>query len=128
MQGVPPHQQEKEQAWNFYEKFDKPRFERSAEEIRDQLKVSYLASGVTFSGTPIDTYIDQDYELKTDAEVMKYNAEAGKARAENAAKLSEAKGMLAMWEGKLLKRQSYFDAGQSLLTTGMSVYGGMKGS
>ena len=119
--------QEKEQAWNFYEKFDKPRFERSAEEIRDQLKVSYLASGVTFSGTPIDAYIDQDYELKTDAEVMKYNAEAGKARAENAAKLSEAKGMLAQWEGKLAKRQSYFDAGQSLLTTGMSVYSVMQG-
>ena len=28
---------------------------------------------------------------------MKYNAEAGKARSENAAKLSEAKGMLAKW-------------------------------
>ena len=58
---------------------------------------------------------------------MKYNAEAGKARSENAAKLSEAKGMLAKWEGKLRKRQSYYDAGQSLLTTGAAVYGAYKG-
>ena len=120
--------QEKDQAWKFYETFDKPRFEKTAEETKDKLIVSYMKSGVTMEGTPIEVFIDQDYEFKTDLEVMKYNAEAGKARSENAAKLSEAKGMLASWEGKLRKRQSYYDAGQSLLTTGTAVYGAYKGA
>ena len=115
--------QEKDQAWNFYEKFDKPRFERSAEEIRDQLTVSYLKSGVTMEGTPMEAFIDQDYELKTDAEILKFNAVNAKSRSENAALMRETEGMLAQWEGKLKKQQSYYDAGQSLLTTGATVYG-----
>ena len=109
--------QEKDQAFHFYENFEKPKFEKTADEIRDQLKVSYLNSGVTMEGTPIISYVDQDYELKTDAEILKFNAENARARSENQALMSEAKGMLAQWEGKLLKRQSYYDAGQSLLNT-----------
>lgn len=120
--------QEQQRAVHFYENVDKPRFEKSAEQIKDQLVVSYLNSGVTFSGTPIDAYMDQDYELRTDAAIMDYNSEIGAARAENAAKLTEARGMLAQWQGKLLKQQSYYDAGQSLLNTGMSVYGTQQGS
>lgn len=114
--------QEKDQAFHFYETFEKPKFDKTAEEIRDQLKVSYLNSGVTMEGTPIIAFIDQDYELKTDAEILKFNAENARARSENQALMSEAKGMLAQWEGKLLKRQSYFDAGQSLLNTGATLY------
>ena len=117
--------QNKDQAWKFYETFEQPKFEKTADEIRDQLKVSYLNSGVTMEGTPIIAYIDQDYELKTDAQILKFNAENARARSENTALMKEAKGMLAQWEGKLLKRQSYYDAGQSLLNTGATVYGAM---
>ena len=105
--------QEQQRAVHFYENVDKPRFEKSAEQIKDQL---------------VDAYMDQDYELRTDAAIMDYNSEIGAARAENAAKLTEARGMLAQWQGKLLKQQSYYDAGQSLLNTGMSVYGTQQGS
>ena len=52
--------QEKNQAWKFYEDFDAPRFEKTAEETKDQLIVSYLKSGVTMEGTPIEMFIDQD--------------------------------------------------------------------
>ena len=115
--------QEKKQAYNFYETFEKPKFDKTAEEIRDQLEVSYLNSGVTREGTPIISYVDQDYELRTDAEILKFNADNARARSENQALMSEAKGMLAQWEGKLIKRQSYYDAGQSLLNTGATIYG-----
>ena len=117
--------QTKTQNWNFYEKFEKPKFDKTAEEIRDQIKVSYLNSGVTLEGTPIISLIENDYELKTDSEILKFNALNAKSRSENKALMSEAKGKLAMWEGKLLKRQSYYDAGQSLLNTGATVYGAM---
>ena len=118
--------QERDQAWNFYEKFEQPKFAKTSEQIRDQLTVSYLKSGVTMEGTPMEAFIDQDYELKTDAEILKFNAVNAKSRSENAALMRETEGMLAQWEGKLKKQQSYYDAGQSLLNTGATVYGAYK--
>ena len=115
--------QEKDNAWKFYETFEKPKFEKTSEEFKDSLEVSYLKSGVTMEGTPIITFVDQDYELDTDAEILKHNAMTAKSRSENAALMSEAKGMLASWEGKLKKRQSYYDAGQSLLNNAATIYG-----
>tara|TARA_E500000081_G_C6123706_1_gene349553 strand:+ start:898 stop:1350 length:453 start_codon:yes stop_codon:yes gene_type:complete len=115
--------QEKDNAWKFYETFEKPKFKKTSEEIKDSLEVSYLKSGVIMEGTPILTFVDQDYELDTDAEILKHNAMTAKSRSENAALMSEAKGMLASWEGKLKKRQSYYDAGQSLLNNAATIYG-----
>ena len=85
--------QEKNQSWKFYEDFEKPKFEKTAEEIRDQLEVSYLKSGVTMEGTPIEVFIDQDYELDTDAEILKFNATNAKSRAENAAIMRQTEAM-----------------------------------
>ena len=118
--------QERDQAWNFYEKFEQPKFDKTAEQIRDQLTVSYLKSGVTMEGTPMEAFIDQDYELKTDAEILKFNAVNAKSRSENAALMRETEGMLAQWEGKLKKQQSYYDAGSSLLSDSATMYGAYK--
>ena len=49
-----------------------------------------------------------------------------KSRAENAAIMRQTEGMLAQWEGKLKKQQSYYDAGSSLLSDAATVYGAYK--
>ena len=118
--------QEQDQSWKFYEDFEKPKFDKTAEEIRDQLEVSYLKSGVTMEGTPMESFIEQDYQLLTDAEILKFNATNAKSRSENAALMRETEGMLAQWEGKLKKQQSYYDAGSSLLSDAATVYGAYK--
>jgi hypothetical protein len=117
--------QEQAQAWQFYEDFEKPKFDKTAEEIRDQLEVSYLKSGVTMEGTPMESFIEQDYQLLTDSEILKFNATNAKSRSENAAIMRQTEGMLAKWEGKLRKQQSYYEAGSSLLSDAATVYGVM---
>jgi len=109
--------QEAEQIMSVHNNYNLPKFDKTIEAIHGQTRVAYLKSGVTMSGTPLETMYANELELQTDRDIMTYNAENAKDQKENEAIQMRADADLAIWRGKVAKKASYYAAGQSLLTT-----------
>jgi hypothetical protein len=110
-------QQEAEQIMSVHNNYSVPRFDRTVEEIMSQTEVSYLSKGVVLEGTPVEVLYLQRLELETDKDIMQYNAENARDQKYNESIMMQAEADMERWRGKVAKKRSYFEAGQSLLTT-----------
>ena len=115
--------QEAKQIMSVHNNYSLPKFDRTVEEIQGKTRVSYLTSGVGFSGSVIEALYAQELELQTDRDIMDYNAENARDTAENEAIQLRADADLSKWRGKVAKKASYYAAGQSLLDLGFQVQG-----
>nr|BAR34693.1 putative internal protein A [uncultured Mediterranean phage uvMED] len=115
--------QEAKQIMSVHNNYSLPKFDRTVEEIQGKTRVSYLTSGVGFSGSVIEALYAQELELQTDRDIMDYNAENARDTAENEAIQLRADADLSRWRGKVAKKASYYAAGQSLLETGSTIQG-----
>ena len=110
-------QQEAEQIMSVHNNYSVPRFDRTVEEIMSQTEVSYLSKGVVLEGTPVEVLYLQRLELETDKDIMQYNAENARDQKYNESIMMQAEADMERWRGKVAKKRSYFEVGQSLLTT-----------
>ena len=115
--------QEAEQIMSVHNNYNLPKFDKTIDAIHGQTRVAYLTSGVTMSGTPLESMYANELELQTDRDIMTYNAENARDQKENEAIQMRADADLARWRGKVAKKASYYAAGQSLLTMGTTIYG-----
>jgi len=112
---------EAKQIMSVHNDFNLPRFDKTVEEIQGAATVNYASSGVALSGTVVDVLYAQELELQTDRDVMTFNAENARDTKENEAIMMQAEADLQKFRGKIAKKRSYFNAGQSLLTTGSTL-------
>ena len=110
--------QEGEQIMSVHNNYNLPKFDRTIEQIQSTTQVHYLKGGVTLQGTPDEVLYEQELELQTDRDVMTYNAENARDQKNNEAIMMQAEADMQRWRGKVAKKRSYFEAGQSLLETG----------
>ena len=110
--------QEGEQIMSVHNNYNLPKFDRTIEQIQSTTQVHYLKGGVTLQGTPDQVLYEQELELQTDRDVMTYNAENARDQKNNEAIMMQAEADMQRWRGKVAKKRSYFEAGQSLLETG----------
>ena len=115
--------QEGEQIMSVHNNYNLPKFDRTIEQIQSTTQVHYLKGGVTLQGTPDEVLYEQELELQTDRDVMTYNAENARDQKNNEAIMMQAEADMQRWRGKVAKKRSYFEAGQSLLETGAMFYG-----
>ena len=116
--------QEAEQIMSVHNNYNLPKFDKTVEEIQARTKVSYLKSGVTLSGTPLESLYSNALELETDRDIMQYNAENARDTKINEGIMLQAEADLSRWRGKVAKKASYYAAGQSLLSTAGMIYTG----
>ncbi len=116
--------QEAEQIMSVHNNYNLPKFDKTVEEIQARTKVSYLKSGVTLSGTPLESLYSNALELETDRDIMQYNAENARDTKINEGIMLQAEADLSRWRGKVAKKASYYAAGQSLLSTAGMFYTG----
>ena len=110
--------QEGEQIMSVHNNYNLPKFDRTIEQIQSTTQVHYLKGGVTLQGTPDEVLYELELELQTDRDVMTYNAENARDQKHNEAIMMQAEADMQRWRGKVAKKRSYFEAGQSLLETG----------
>ena len=115
--------QEAKQIMSVHNDYSLPKFDKTVEEIQGKTRVAYLSSGVAFSGSVIEALYAQELELQTDRDIMDYNAENARDTAENEAIQLRADADLSRWRGKVVKKASYYAAGQSILETGSTIQG-----
>jgi len=106
---------EAKQIMSVHNDFNLPRFDKTVEEIQGAATVNYASSGVALSGTVVDVLYAQELELQTDRDVMTFNAENARDRAENEAIMMQADADLQRFRGKVAKKRSYYNAASSLL-------------
>ena len=116
--------QEAEQIMSVHNNYNLPKFDKTVEEIQARTRVSYLKSGVTLSGTPLESLYSNALELETDRDIMQYNAENARDTKINEGIMLQAEADLSRWRGKVAKKASYYAAGQSLLSTAGMFYTG----
>ena len=114
--------QEAEQIMSVHNNYNLPKFDRTIEQIQSKTQVAYLSKGVTLQGTPDQVLYEQELELQTDRDVMTYNAENARDQKYNEAIMMQAEADMQRWRGRVAKKRSYFEAGQSLLETGAMFY------
>ena len=112
---------EAKQIMSVHNDFNLPRFDKTVEEIQGATTVNYASSGVALSGTVVEALYQNELELQTDRDVMTFNAENARDTKENEAIMMQAEADLQKFRGKIAKKRSYFNAGQSLLTTGSTL-------
>ena len=115
---------EAKQIMSVHNDFNLPKFDKTVEEIQGTTRVSYLKSGVTLSGTVIESLYANALELETDRDIMQYNAENARDTKINEGIMLQAEADLSRWRGKVAKKASYYAAGQSLLSTAGMFYTG----
>ena len=64
-----------------------------------------------------DVLFENEYNLETDRDMMEYNATIAKQQKENEAINLRAEAAIERYRGKVARKVSYFQAGQSLLST-----------
>jgi len=104
------------QIMSVHNNFNLPKFDKTVEEIQGTTKVNYLKSGVTLSGTPLESLYSNALELETDRDIMTYNAENARDTKINEGIMMQADADLQRWRGKVAKKRSYYEAGSSLLS------------
>ena len=110
-------EQEAKQGYAVYTKFDLPRFNANAEKLRGQIVTNYATSGVAYSGSVLETLMENELNLERDRDMMKYNAEVARDQKYNEAINQRAEANIERYRGKVAKKVSYYEAGQSLLNT-----------
>ena len=110
-------EQEAKQGYAVYTRFDLPRFNDSAEKLTGAIRTNYATSGVESSGTVLEVLFENELRLETDRDMMQYNAEVAKQQKENDAINLRAEADIERYRGKVAKKVSYYQAGQSLLNT-----------
>jgi hypothetical protein len=111
-------EQEAKQGYAVYTKFDLPRFNANAEKLRGQIVTNYATSGVAYSGSVLETLMENELNLERDRDMMKYNAEVARDQKYNEAINQRAEANIERYRGKVARKVSYYQAGQSLLNTG----------
>jgi len=111
-------EQEGKAGYAVYTKFDLPRFNDNADKLRSQIVTDYATSGVTYSGSVLETLMENELNLERDRDMMKYNAEVARDQKYNEAINQRAEANIERYRGKVAKKVSYYQAGQSLLNTG----------
>ena len=110
-------EQEAKQSFAVYTKFDLPRFNDNAEKLRGQINTTYATSGVAYSGSVLEVLMENELNLERDRDMLKYNAEVDRDRKLNEAINTRAEANIERYKGKVARKVSYYQAGQSLLTT-----------
>ena len=110
-------EQEAKAGYAVYTKFDLPRFNDNADKLRGQINTTYATSGVELSGTPLEVLFENELNLERDRDMMKYNAEVARDQKYNDAINLRAEANIERYRGKVAKKVSYYQAGQSLLNT-----------
>ena len=110
-------EQEAKQGYAVYTKFDLPRFNDNAEKLTGAIRTNFATSGVETSGTVLEVLFENELRLETDRDMMQYNAEVAKQQKENDAINLRAEAAIERYRGKVAKKVSYYQAGQSLLNT-----------
>jgi hypothetical protein len=111
-------EQEGKAGYAVYTKFDLPRFNDNADKLTGQIKTSYATSGAELSGTPLDVLFENELNLERDRDMMQYNAEVAKDQKYNDAINMRAEANIERFRGAVARKVSYYQAGQSLLSTG----------
>tara|TARA_B100000029_G_scaffold460668_1_gene491819 strand:+ start:1262 stop:1690 length:429 start_codon:yes stop_codon:yes gene_type:complete len=109
-------EQEAKAGYAVYTKFDLPRFNDNAEKLRGQIVTNYATSGVAYSGSVLETLMENELNLERDRDMMKYNAEVARDQKYNEAINQRAEANIERYRGKVAKKVSYYQAGQSLLS------------
>ena len=109
-------EQEAKQGYAVYTKFDLPRFNANAEKLRGQIVTNYATSGVAYSGSVLETLMENELNLEIDRDMMKYNAEVARDQKYNEAINQRAEANIERYRGKVARKVSYYQAGQSLLS------------
>ena len=110
-------EQEAKQGYAVYTKFDLPRFNDNAEKLTGAIRTNYATSGVESSGTVLEVLFENELQLETDRDMMEFNATVAKQQKENDAINLRAEADIERYRGKVAKKVSYYQAGQSLLNT-----------
>ena len=110
-------EQEAKQSYAVYTKFDLPRFNDNAEKLTGAIRTNFATSGVESSGTVLEVLFENELQLETDRDMMEFNATVAKQQKENDAINLRAEAAIERYRGKVAKRVSYYQAGQSLLNT-----------
>jgi hypothetical protein len=110
-------EQEAKAGYAVYTKFDLPRFNDNADKLTGQIKTTYATSGAELSGTPLDVLFENELNLERDRDMMQYNAEVAKDQKYNDAINMRAEANIERFRGAVARKVSYYQAGQSLLTT-----------
>ena len=71
-------EQEAKAGYAVYTKYDLPRFNANAEKLRGQIVTNYATSGVAYSGSVLETLMENELNLERDRDMMKYNAEVAR--------------------------------------------------
>ena len=79
------------------------------------------ASGVTFSGSPLDVMSDTIADQEMDIAALRYNTEIGAGRAMSQAGYSDFLGKSYAKQGAIAGNESLFKAGTTLLTSGANI-------
>ena len=114
-------EQEAKAGYAVYTKFDLPRFNDNADKLRGQINTTYATSGVELSGTPLEVLFENELNLEIDRDMMQYNAEVARDQKYNDAINLRAEANIERYRGAVAKKVSYYQAGQSLLTTATSL-------
>ena len=110
-------EQEGDQAWKVYTGYDLPVFNANAEKLEGEIIANYATSGVTYSGSVLETLMENELNLERDRDMMKYNAEVARDQKYNEAINQRAEANIERYKGKVARKVSYYQAGQSLLST-----------
>ncbi len=110
-------EQEAKAGYAVYTKFDLPRFNDNADKLTGQIKTSYATSGVELSGTPLEVLFENELNLERDRDMLQYNAEVARDQKYNEAINTRAEADIERFRGNVARKVSYYQAGQSLLTT-----------
>jgi len=108
---------EAKQIMSVHNDFNLPKFDKTVQEIQGTTKVAYLKSGVVLEGTPVEALYANALELETDRDILQYNAENARDTKINEGIMLQAEADLERWRGKVARKRSYFEAGESLLAT-----------
>lgn len=106
------------QGYAVYTNYELPKFNDSADKIIGEITENFLSSNVAYSGTVKDVLFENALNLERDRDMMQYNAEVNRDQAFNDAINTRAEAALERYRGKVAKKASYYQAGQSLLTFG----------
>ena len=90
----------------------------NADKLTGQITTNYASSGVTYSGSVLEVLLENELNLERDRDMMKYNAEVARDQKYNEAINQRAEASIERYRGKIAKKVSYYQAGQSLLNLG----------
>lgn len=89
------------------EKIDLDQLDREGTILASEQRAGYLKSGVTLSGSPLDTMVQSASQVALDKQIIEYN--------------TKSKVDMLNYEGQVAKNQGKFKMGQSILSGGIGL-------